>query len=237
MSERLFLHVGDPTIMAWIVVAAYFAASIGCFLKAKASNWFGGSYSFWLYLAATLFFLGINKQLDLQSWLTETLRDSAKNHGWYAYKRQLQVIFIGALGFGLLLVMLSVSVLLANSWRRYKLTWLGMALLCLFILLRAASFEHVTVLINADFLGLNINVALELGGLLLIIFDTFFNKNPPNLPDTNTFAIHDYVAMQSLSGDVQCPKCGVQPLSKIIPGRIFKCRSCGTKYRVNDMNG
>ena len=188
MSERFFLHVGDPTIMAWVVVAAYFAAAIGCFLKAKAPNGFGNNYSFWLYLAATLLFLGINKQLDLQSWLTETLRDSAKNHGWYAYRSQLQVIFIGALGVGLLLVMLSVRLLLANSWRRYKLTWLGIALLCLFILIRAASFQHVNVLLNADFFGLKMNVALELGGLLLIIFDAFFNKKTPNLPSTKTFA-------------------------------------------------
>lgn len=228
--------IGDPSLFGWLTVLVYLAAVWCCLVKAKQSKQFGGNYLFWLYLAAFLLLLGINKQLDLQSWFTEFMRDSAKAHGWYAYRRLVQVVFIAILGLGMLIALLSVRLLLANSWRRYKLTWLGIILLCAFILIRAASFHHFDILINHDIAGLPVNVLLEIGALLLIILGTFFSKKTSVLPNTNTFPMHGYVEIQNQGDDVQCPQCGVQPLSKTVAGRIFKCRSCGTKYSVNVLN-
>jgi hypothetical protein len=235
-NGRWHAGIGDATIFGWLTVLVYLAAVWRCIVKASESKNFGGNYQFWFYLAVFLLFLAINKQLDLQSWFTQAMRDSAQAHGWYAYRRLLQVVFIGALGLGMLLVLLSLRLFLANSWRRYKLTWAGIILLCTFILTRAASFHHFDILINHDVAGLKMNVILEIGAILLIILGTFFSKKSSNLLSTHTFPMNMTVEIEHAGDDVQCPQCGVQPLSNTVAGRLFKCRSCGSKFSVNVLN-
>lgn len=228
--------IGDPTIFGWLTVFAYLLAVWRCVVKANESKEIGTNYQFWLFLAAGLLFLGINKQLDLQSWLTETMRDSAKAHGWYAHRRPVQIVFIGLLGLGMLSALLSLRLFLANSWRHNKIAWLGVVLLCTFIVMRAASFHHFDILINHDILGLKINVILELGGILLIILGTHFNNKNVSLLMANTVNLKETVEIAHEGVDVYCPRCGSQPLAKAVDGRLFKCRSCRHKYRVELIN-
>ena len=235
-AGRWHAGIGDATIFGWLTVLVYIAAVWRSLVKASESKKFGGNYQFWLYLAVFLLFLAINKQLDLQSWFTQTMRDSAQAHGWYAYRRLLQVLFIATLGVGMLLVLLSLRLFLANSWRHYKLTWAGIILLCTFILIRAASFHHFDILINQDVAGFKINVILEISAILLIILGTFYSKKSSNLLDTHTFPMNMSVEIEHAGDDVQCPQCGVQPLSNTVAGRLFKCRSCGSKFSVNVLN-
>ena len=226
------IGIGDPTIFGWLTVLAYLVAMWRCVVKADESKDFGGNYQFWLYLAAFLLFLGINKQLDLQSWLTDFVRDSAKAHGWYEHRRPVQTIFIGLLGLGMLIALFSLRLFLANSWRHNKITWLGIVLLCLFILMRAASFHHFDILINHDILGIKINVILELGAIFLIILGTYFYQKYVYPLITNTEKLKESVAIAHDGDDVRCPRCGAQPLAKPVDGRLFKCRACSYKYRV-----
>lgn len=231
-DEHWHAGIGDPTIFGWLTVLVYLVAVWRCIVRAGQSKKFGGNYQFWFYLAAFLLFLAINKQLDLQSWLTDIARDSAKAHGWYAHRRPVQIIFIGLLGLGMLITLLSLRLFLANTWRHNKVTWVGIILLCTFIVISAASFHHFDILINHDFLGLKINVLLELGAICLIIYGTYLN-NKYDLPFTaNTANLADRVSIAHDGDDVRCPLCGVQPLSKPVDGRLFKCRSCNHKYRV-----
>lgn len=229
---RWHAGIGDATIFGWVTVGFYLLAVARCVVKANASKKFGGNYQFWWYLAAFLLFLGINKQLDLQSWFTETLKDSAQAHGWYEHRRPVQVAFIVALGFGMLLALISFRLFLANTWRNYKLTWVGIIFLCTFIMVRAASFHHVDLLIDDEILGLRINVLMEIGAILLIIVGTYLNKKPSNLLIADTISVHDYVEIENEGDVVRCPQCGTQPLSKTRDERLFKCRSCGFKYTV-----
>lgn len=232
-NGRWHAGIGDATIFGWITVAFYLLAVARCVVKAKASKKFGGNYQFWLYLAVFLLFLGLNKQLDLQSWFTETLKDSAQAHGWYEHRRPVQVAFIVMLGFGMLIALISFRLFLANTWRNYKLTWVGIILLCTYILIRAASFHHVDLLIHSEILGLSINVLMEIGAILLIIVGTYFNKKPSGLLLADTISVRDYVEIEKEGDIVRCPKCGTQPLSKTRDDRLFKCRSCGFKYTVH----
>ncbi|WP_047541204.1 hypothetical protein [Methylotenera versatilis] len=232
-NGRWHAGIGDATIFGWITVAFYLLAVARCVVKAKASKKFGGNYQFWLYLAVFLLFLGLNKQLDLQSWFTETLKDSAQAHGWYEHRRPVQVAFIVALGFGMLIALISFRLFLANTWRNYKLTWVGIILLCTYILIRAASFHHVDLLIHSEILGLSINVLMEIGAILLIIVGTYFNKKPSGLLLADTISVRDYVEIEKEGDIVRCPQCGTQPLSKTRDDRLFKCRSCGFKYTVH----
>ena len=231
-DEHWHAGIGDPTIFGWVTVLAYLVAVWRCVLNADESKQIGGSYQFWLYLAAVLLFLGINKQLDLQSWLTDTARDAAKMHGWYDHRRPVQVIFIGLLGFGMLITLFSLRLFLANSWRHNKIAWIGIVLLCTFIVMRAASFSHFDILINHDILGIKINVILELGAIALIILGTYFNKKYVNPLIKNTANLKDTVEISHEGDDVRCPRCGAQPLAKPVDGRLFKCRACNYKYRI-----
>jgi hypothetical protein len=232
-NGRWHAGIGDPTIFGWITVAAYLLAvicSLRQMLLVKAQ---GGTARFWLVLAAVLFVLAINKQLDWQSWFTQIMRDSANANGWYPYRRVLQSVFIAALALGMFVVLLSIRIFLANSWRHYKLVWVGISLLCTFVLMRAASFNHMDVLINKSILGARINVILELSAIFLIILGSFYHKKfvePLTLSNTPS---NGYVEIAHEGDDVRCPKCGVQPLAAGHDGRLFKCRSCGFKFRVS----
>ena len=233
---RWHAGIGDATVFGWITVAFYLLAVVCCLFKANASKKFGGNYLFWLYLAIFLLILGINKQLDLQSWFTEVLKDTAQNHGWYEHRRPVQIAFIVALGFGMLMTLIAFRLFLANTWRNYKLACIGVFLLCTFILIRTASFNHVDVLINKEVLGLRLNVILEIGAIILIILGTYFNKKQVNSLLADTVSIRDYVQIKKEGDIVRCPQCGTQPLSKTRDDRLFKCRSCGFKYTVRVVN-
>ena len=127
----------------------------------------------------------MNKQLDLQSWLTQVMKDNAIEHGWYENRGSIQQAFIITLGLGLLIALISLRLFLANAWRSYKIIWVGMMLLCTFILMRAASFHHFDTFIHTDFLGIKNNALLEIGALLLIILGTFFNRQATMAKQTN----------------------------------------------------
>ena len=235
-NGRWHAGIGDASIFGWVTVLVYLLATFCCIVKAKDSKKFGGNYQFWLYLGVFLLLLGINKQLDLQSWLTEVVKDSAHAHGWYKHRRPVQVIFITLLGLSVLIALMSLRLFLANSWRHNKLTWVGIILLGTFIVMRAASFHHFDIFINRPILGVKINVMFEIGAILLIILGTFFNKKSANLLTINTFPMNRYAEIINEGDDVQCPQCGVQPMAKTIDGRLFKCRGCGNKFMVRVLN-
>lgn len=231
-NGRWHAGIGDATIFGWITVALYFLAVVRCIVKANFSEKLGENYQFWLYLAALLLLLGVNKQLDVQSWFTETLKDSALKHGWYEQRKPLQIAFIVALGIGMLIALVTFRLFLANTWRNYKLTWVGIVFLCAFILIRAASFHHIDLLINDEILGLRLNVLLEIGAILFIILGTYFNKKQVISLLADTISVRDYVEIKKEGDNVRCPQCGTQPLSKTRDERLYKCRSCGFKYTV-----
>ena len=112
--------------------------------------------------------LCVNKQLDLQTLLTDFARAQAKAQGWYDNRREYQVGFILALGFAALV---GLSILLTHSVRgsvpmRGALG--GLVLLIFFILVRASSFNKVDLLINQSIGGMRANHVMELGGIALV---------------------------------------------------------------------
>jgi DNA-directed RNA polymerase subunit RPC12/RpoP len=232
VDGRWHLGLGDPTVFGWLTVMVYLAAVARCMVKAKESKFFGGNYQFWYYLATFLFLLGINKQLDLQTFFTELMRNRAHIYGWYQYRRPVQIAFIVIIGIGMTVALIGMRLFLANSWRRYKMTWIGIILMCTFILMRAASFHHFDLFIGHQILGLTVNVLLENGALLLIILGTYLSKKFVNPLSANTVNLYDFIEIASEDDGARCPKCGTQPLSKPKDGRVFKCRSCGYKYTV-----
>jgi hypothetical protein len=159
--------IGDPNATGWITVAAYASAMLLCYLCQRKVQP-GPARQFWWCMALTMAALGLNKQLDLQTWFTEVGRDLSLQYGWYARRRTVQAVFIGAL---------LVAGLVARSWLLQRLKGLdayarraasGLVVLGLFVLVRATSFHHVDALLGFSIENIRLNVVLELSGIVII---------------------------------------------------------------------
>ena len=167
--------IGDPTVMGWLTVFAYFGVAVLCFRrsrKAIASPGARGECLFWGGLTAILVILGFNKQLDFQTLLTLTGRKIAIAQGWYENRRPVQLIFV-------CLVALAAIAGFAFFWRLVRaqsgelwISLLGLVLLVAFVVVRAASFHHADTLISFRPLGIRMNWVLELGAIGIIGFGT-----------------------------------------------------------------
>lgn len=159
--------IGDPTPIGWITVVAYGGAALLCFLCQRKSAP-GPHRQFWWLMALAMLLLGINKQLDLQTWFTEVGRDMAREQGWYARRRWVQMVFIA---------WLLLAAVAARGWLAKRLVDLdryahragiGLLVLMVFVVVRAASFHHIDKLLWLTFEGMRFNALLELSGIALI---------------------------------------------------------------------
>lgn len=133
---------GDQTALGWGICFAYIITSLSCFKKGRQLSESRASETFWYGLALLMLFLGINKQLDLQTIVGAFVRQAAMTDGWYAYRKHIQHVFIIALAVFLVFLLVFFRLLLAEAWHRFKLAWLGIFVLFSFIVLRAAAFNH-----------------------------------------------------------------------------------------------
>ncbi len=162
--------IGDPTIGGWVTVGFYALAIYLCWrvidaLPEKRRRLEGMVWRvlFWLLVG-----MGINKQLDLQSALTELGRIVAFTQGWYGERQWVQRAFvISVVAFALVL-----SLALARLTRRLPLptrtSVFGWIVLMAFVAIRAASFHHFDVFIGHEVLGARVNWVMEVGALLII---------------------------------------------------------------------
>jgi hypothetical protein len=165
--------IGDPSFMGWFTVAAY---GLGAVLAALASWRLAGSNEktqrrekwVWLVVAVVMAFLCVNKQLDLQSLLTDIGRVLSRQEGWYEQRRGFQRLFVvgvlaAAVGFG------GWSIWrFREFWKSHKLLAGGMLFLLTFIVVRAISFHHFDVVISTRVLGVRMNWVFELTGIFLV---------------------------------------------------------------------
>ena len=124
--------------------------------------------NFWLFLAFFLIALGVNKQLDLQSLLTQIGKDIAVEQGWYKNRRIVQLSFIILIGLVGVTALTFLIKTYRNTHSAVKITLTGCIILFSFILIRASSFHHMDIFINLKLIGIKINWLLELGGLAII---------------------------------------------------------------------
>jgi len=165
--------IGDPTFVGWFTVVAYIAAVAFCWQVRRTlsvgPNDPRRERRFWLALALALLFLGINKQLDLQTAFTETMRTLARRQGWYENRFEYQIAFIAGMTF-----LLPVGIWLCFRVARgmptsVKTAGAGLVVIACFVLIRAASFHHVDRLLGETVLLLKLNWLLELGGIAVVL--------------------------------------------------------------------
>lgn len=172
--------LGDPTLLGWVTVAAYAGTTVLLWMAwrhearlARTAQSPGGDGSrrraqFWLGLAMLFILLTLNKQLDLQSWFTQTARDHALANGWYAERRAWQTGFIAALGAVLALGLVVLWMRLRPFDRSRQVALLGLVFLGGFVVARASSFHHVDTLIAGSWLGMRFNGWFEMAGIATV---------------------------------------------------------------------
>jgi hypothetical protein len=138
------IGINDPSPLGVLATAGYALTVFLCFraaLKSRAES--SKAFTTWTIIAMGLLLLGINKQLDLQVWLRNTGRSLAETWDFYQQRRLLQKIFLAAFAVALLGLTAGFAFTARSFFRRHPLAFWGLVLLALFILLRAASAEHV----------------------------------------------------------------------------------------------
>ena len=223
---------GDHTFFGWATVLMYFLASFRTGYQAKLAYKNKENSYFWLGLTIFLIFLGLNKQLDLQTNLTEWLRATSKVHGWYEQRRVGQLLFVSLMGLTIPFMLIGLRVFLFNSWQRYKLTWVGIVLLIVFVIVRAASFHHVDLFFYKTIGSLRYYQALEMLAISLVILGTFYENKSIRVTQNNKLELNHYVEIQHEGEPIVCPKCYKKPAAEAKDGRTFKCKFCKHVYQV-----
>ena len=165
--------IGDPTIGGWVTVALYAWCAWACLRvlrRARRGRIFlnDNERVIWRLLMVGMIALGINKQLDLQSAMTELARILAFQQGWYENRRQYQEAFIAAVPVVGLTILAAISLLVWNAHAATRWACAGAAALVIFVAVRAVSFHHVDEMLGWRMGGVPLNWVLEMGSLLVI---------------------------------------------------------------------
>jgi hypothetical protein len=172
--------IGDPTFAGWFTVGLYFLAVISTWMTA---NMVSVDRGLWRAISVAFIALGVNKQLDLQSALTEFGRVLATSQGWYEQRQVVQFWFILAAGSICLLLGL---ILLVMARRAPLPTWValvGVTLVLAFVAIRAASFHHFDRFIGTRILGLKWNWVLEIGGISIVLIASEWRRRWQTMVD------------------------------------------------------
>lgn len=164
--------IGDPSFGGWITVALYVLAGVSCWRTAGVEKAVGvvvrNEASTWRLISVAFFALGFNKQLDLQSALTEIGRVVALSGGWYDQRRMVQLYFILAMLVIAAAVIPIVLFKVRKLSRQVLLALAGSMFVFGYVVIRAASFHHFDRFIGSRILGLQWNWILEITGIVLV---------------------------------------------------------------------
>ncbi len=193
MTIHAQLKAGDPTLLGWLTVAAYLCAAFLSILCAwRSDRIFRGQNILahrviWSGLAVGMLFLGINKQLDLQSQFTALGREIAIRQGWYEIHHRVQVLFVMGLVGASLIVLAFLAWTVRRNWKQYWILLIGLLFLARFIVVRAASFYNVSLPQLSRFTGgLRINWLLEILGAALICLSALYTLKPSKKATSHT---------------------------------------------------
>jgi hypothetical protein len=170
--------IGDPTFIAWLTVCAYFLAAILCFSAYRHCQQPSNAeicnkdltVARWIWLGLFLFFLflGINKQLDLQTLFIIIGRNVARQQGWFAERRKYQELFVVVLSLASIMVLITFALIFRSVGAAERFALLGAAVVMTFVLVRASSMCHEELFACSRQFGRKLNWALEWIGIATV---------------------------------------------------------------------
>ena len=164
--------LGDNTLIGWITVLVYLLAALAAGHVARRlvgpDPLHRRERRFWIIVTGLMLALALNKQLDLQSLLTMIGRCHAQLAGWYDIRRRVQEGFILAVALGGVVTLGVLALLLRGILGRVWPALAGLSFVCVFVVVRAASFHHVDITLGSSVGGIKLNWLLELPGPTLV---------------------------------------------------------------------
>lgn len=163
--------IGDPTLAGWLTVIFYALGVWQCYrLAANHSHRLPPQeVKLWWILTLGLLALGINKQLDLQSALTEIGRFVAIEQGWFERRHEVQRQFVYGVAAFAGFTAIAGAYFSRKAPPATICAVVGGVLLLAFVVMRAASFHHFDDFIDGEFWGLKMNWIMEIGSIWIII--------------------------------------------------------------------
>ena len=168
--------MGDPTFTGWTATLLYGVACWLCAIKRrKAGRSAHYDRQVWAMLALLMAVLGINKQLDLQTWVINLARTLLYRLSLDEFRKPIGLFVLAAAA----LVLFGIVVVGIYYFRRIRsdarLALLGSGIVLIYAFLRAAQFTHIRR-------GLGIHdtwdIVVELLGLVIIVWAA----RPSNVP-------------------------------------------------------
>ncbi len=188
-AQTIAVIIGDPRAGAWLIFFSYFAVSVLCArafqvaligsqlaadypnperrLKDRQAA-YRASFRFWGLVIALFVFLGINKQIDLQTWLTEVGRQIAMAQGWYDQRAMVQTIFVLTTAVTGVVVLSVLLKLTRDLLPRHVLAFVGLASLAVFLMVRTASFHALEDVVHFEIVGMRLSWYLEMAGIVCV---------------------------------------------------------------------
>jgi hypothetical protein len=169
--------------MGWLTVVLYFLAAISCWIAARKlcsqAEDAGDAKELraWRLIAISFFFLGINKQLDLQTALTEVGRILANFQGWYDQRQVVQVAFIVVVAITCLVAAIILVRWMHRAPAPTRLALMGSIMVVGYVLIRASSFHHIDRFIGERILGFRWNWILEIGGISVVLVASYWRQS------------------------------------------------------------
>ena len=146
--------INDPDVPGWLCTIAYFLTAFLCawagWARQKGEEKSHNFAVIWRWLAVCLILLGINKQLDLQTFLIQAGRDAAVTEGWYQKRRRVEAWF--TVFFAFALVMMTVFLFWKGGAfiRKNNGAFAGVMVLLVFLIVRAGTIDHVAEHFNVE---------------------------------------------------------------------------------------
>ncbi|MDQ0559928.1 cytochrome bd-type quinol oxidase subunit 2 [Rhizobium mesoamericanum] len=165
--------IGDPTIAGWVTIALYLLTGISCWMTmgcVRQQNLDDKSDArIWRFISLFFFILGMNKQLDLQSGMTELGRMVAYSEGWYERRQAVQVYFVIGVAAACVATIPAFIYCIRKSPVQMWIASVGSTFVLGYVLIRAASFHNLDSFFRSRFFGLKWYWILEMAGILIVL--------------------------------------------------------------------
>ncbi|MEQ8152584.1 MAG: hypothetical protein ABRQ32_06740 [Smithellaceae bacterium] len=168
--------IGDPSFMGWFTVFSYYLVASLCLLKMISRALLPGkkAWLFWAFMCLTMIVLGIIKQYNMLSAVTEMWRLIARHGGWM---EQRWIFQVGAMILFFVISVIFSTFLYRRSLQFFsvqeKIAAFGLVYLVLFVGLRAISLHQFGMVLGWEIWGVRINWIAELFGIYWICFAIF----------------------------------------------------------------
>lgn len=176
--------IGDPTFMGWFTVFSYYCAALIIFITAFAPNLNTrtNDKNFRIFIFVSMVFLGICKQFDLPSAVTEIGKMLFTAEGLIEKRRIAQAFMMA----GFLIVLFTTASILMYRFKRfltkqYRFTLVIFLYLFAFVILRAISLHQYETILDLRILGLRLNWIGELAGIYGVCFSMLRFREGNNL--------------------------------------------------------